>query len=123
MGLVRRIALRTMNIAVMAIGGLFLSGAVSADELQPMQGGIVQLGPVSGSFYYTDGPDGYRVVTTLSQLPNEAPVRFISTLRNGESVIVSVPRAAGQPAAELRIHRVGDHLIYDRNTPATASID
>ena len=100
------------GMAVMAAAGVVFAHGAFAADLPEMQAGNLQLGTVLGTFYYTNTPTGFRVVTTLSQGATVAPVRFVATLRSGESVTVSVPRGAGQSPLEMLIRRDGDHLIY-----------
>ena len=101
---------------------LLATVAGHADELRPIEGGSVQLGPDDGSIYYTIEPDGYRIVATVSAMPAEAPVRFVATLRPGQSVVLSVASPPGEKSDEVVIRRVGDRLLYDhgrRRTPPT----
>jgi hypothetical protein len=112
----RQMRLRPGNLLVLAVAAVFGQMAVGqADELHPMQGGTVQLGPESASLYYTDEFDGYRVVATVAEeVGPGAALRFVATLQPGQSVTLSVARTAGEEPAEVVIRRVGDHLVYDR---------
>ena len=101
---------------------LLVAGVARADELRPIEGGSVQLGSDDGSIYYTVEPDGYRIVATVSATPAEAPVRFVATLRPGQSVVLSVASPPGETSDEVVIRRVGDRLLYDhgrRRAPPT----
>lgn len=103
-------------VRVPALGfaaAVFVAGVANADELRPIEGGSVRLGPDNGSIYYTVEPDGFRLVATVSATPADAPVRFVATLRPGQSVVVSVARALGEKPDEVVIRRVGDRLLYD----------
>jgi len=84
---------------------------VHATELAPIAAHDIQLGPVSGILYYTDGPDGYRVVATLGSGEDSRPVRFEAVLAPGQTMILSSPREAGVAPETVEIVRVADQLI------------
>lgn len=104
---------RSAGLIVFAVAMLLASRSVHADELLPLQGGSVQFGSAAGSIYYTAEPAGFRVVATVSQDPAYAPVRFVATLQPGQSVVLSIARAAGNTAAEVLIRRIGDRVIFN----------
>lgn len=99
---------------VAAAVALFFAGGAHADSLAPVQGRVVALGKVSGVVYYTVEPDGYRVVATLRAGEAQSMVRLIATLTSGQSIVLSTPSPAGEPAIELRLARHGDELDVER---------
>ena len=93
---------------------LIFAGGAHAESLAPVQGRAVALGQVSGVVYYTVEPDGYRVVATLQAGETHSVVRLMATLTPGQSVVLSTPGAAGEPAIEVRFARHGDELSVER---------
>src|SRR3984885_6322152 len=85
-------------------------GAVHAESLRPIQAKSIDLGDVSGVAYYTVERDGFHVVTTLAQGEAGTPIRVVSVLARGQSVVVSTPRVAGA----IEISRKGDSLFVRR---------
>ncbi|WP_245436150.1 hypothetical protein [Mesorhizobium tamadayense] len=49
------------------------------------------------------------------------PIRFGSTLRSGQRVVISVPQAAGEPSVDFEIVRDGDVILVSQ--PITTSAD
>lgn len=87
-----------------------LTGA-QAEELQPIQGRSITLGPVNGIAYYTNNAAGSRLVATLSSGENTTPLRIITTLASGQSLTLSVPHGVGEPATEMTFTRQGSHVF------------
>ena len=85
--------------------------AASAAELTAGSGHSVRLSPYGGTVYYTVAEDGFEVVVTLASGPEATPIRFVSTLRPGQRMLISVPRAVGEPSADFDIVRNGDVLV------------
>ena len=61
--------------------------------------------------YWVDGPEGFRVVTTVDTArPGEADqhavVRFSTVLRPGQTQTVSVPGPDGSPPYAVRLRRL-----------------
>jgi hypothetical protein len=108
----------------MSIRNIFLAtaftlatlGAARADGVRPIEAKSIDLGEVSGVAYYTVERDGYRVVTTLAQGQTGAPVRIVSVLAPGQSVVLSTPRQEGA----LEISRSGNNLFV-RKAPSLAN--
>lgn len=104
----------------MSIRKLFLAAAFTlasleaahAGGLRPIEGLSVDLGDVSGVTYYTVEPNGFRVVTTLTQGEAGTPVRFVSVLARGQRVVLSTPHQT----AALEIARNGDSLVVRKAT-------
>jgi len=101
---------------------LLVAGNARADALKPAEAEIVDLGTVNGIVYYTVEPTGYRVVATLRS-PDQSPgvssvVRFVATLAPEQSITLSTPRAAGEPAVEVRFVRHGGHVFVEDSRQA-----
>ncbi|UGY01020.1 hypothetical protein [Bradyrhizobium quebecense] len=86
-------------------------GPAEARGLRPIEAQSIHLGDVSGVAYYTVEPDGYRVVTTLSQGEAGTPVRFVSVLAPGQRALLSTPNQAGA----VEISRNGDSLTVRKS--------
>jgi hypothetical protein len=82
--------------------------------ISPDAGLEATLGAMAISIYYHPTPTGYQVVITAGTADQHSFVRFVSTLGPGQDAVVSVPRGEGQPALELRLHRVGDRVELQR---------
>jgi hypothetical protein len=89
----------------------------NAAELQPMHGGIVDLGSVQGVAYYTVDGGRYDLVATLST-EDGTPVRFRTRLEDGQSVTLSSPLMVGDAPASVDIRRSGDKISV---LPASAA--
>ena len=87
-----------------------LMGIGHAGELLPMHAQSIALGQVTGIAYYTVEADGYRVVATLANGPEGTPIRYVSTLTSGQSILLSVPQGVQKPAFEFQIRREGDSI-------------
>ncbi len=96
-----------------ATAALLLAGSAHADGLKPIEGRTFTLGTVSGIVYYSPGAGGYRVVATMLDGADGTVVRFVATLAPEQSVTLSTPRGAGEPAIEVRLVRHGDGLFLD----------
>ena len=96
-------------IATAAIA-LFAFGAAQAEELKPLAGKTIDLGGVKGAAYYTVEGEDFRVVTTLQAGETGRPLRFVSTLSDGETLTVQVPSRNGGTTEDLMITRTGDVL-------------
>src|ERR1700738_2878344 len=81
--------------------------AARADGLRPIEAKSIDLGEVSGVAYYTVERDGFHVVTTLAQGIAGMPIRVVSFLAPGQSVVLSTPHQAGA----LEISRNGDSVL------------
>jgi hypothetical protein len=100
--------------AALAIATPALGGA----EVGEGEGVITKLGTHAFAVtYWVNEPRGWRVVTTVdttasgtADSDNHAIIRFSSSLLPGQSQLVSVPAASGQPQPILRIRRLADGL-------------
>ena len=86
-------------------------GAAAAAELAPGDGRSLHLGGFDGTVYYTVEQDGYHVVATLASGAEATPIRFIATLGPGQSLMISVPQAVGEPSLDFEIARIGEALF------------
>lgn len=100
--------------AISLIGGAMAFGLATsplhAGELSAMAGESIHLGGFHGVFYYTSENDGYRVIATIADGEAGVPVRFSTTLAEGQSATISVPRKLGEADQSLEISRSGDKL-------------
>lgn len=67
--------------------------------------------------YWVSRPDGFEVVTTIDTKANggdaendRAIARFSSRLLPGQSQVISVPAALGEPQPTLHIRRIKDRI-------------
>src|SRR3974390_2639127 len=100
------------SIPFVAALSLTLLGAAQANGLRPIEGKSIDLGDVSGVAYYTVEPDGFHVVTTLAQGEAGTPIRIVSFLASGQSVLLSTPQQTGS----LKISRNGDKVLVQMAT-------
>ena len=86
---------------------------MSADVagLAPMAASTVALGAYTGVAYYTVEDTGYQVVATVAAGEAGPPIRFVSTLADGQNATLSVPQAVGLPALEMEFQRCGDSVV------------
>ena len=82
------------------------SVAAHADGLRPIEAKSIDLGGVSGVAYYTVERDGFHVVTTLAQGEAGTPIRIVSVLASGQSVVLSTSQQTGS----VKISRNGDQV-------------
>jgi hypothetical protein len=71
--------------------------------------------------FWASESDGWHVVTSVDLVISKddgaeehAWVRFSSVLMPGQSQLISVPRALGEPQQVLRISRIGDRIEVTR---------
>jgi len=81
-----------------------------AEGMRPIEAKSIDLGEVTGVAYYTVEPDGFHVVTTLAQGEAGTPIRIVSVLASGQSVILSTPQQTGS----LEISRNGDKVLVQK---------
>lgn len=110
---------RRFILACAAAGGL--AGVAHAEELRPIQGGSVTLGPLNGLVYYTESGDSFRVVATFSADVLQPPFRVTANLLPGQAVTLSIAGPIGSPLREVRLVREGEHLLLTQ--PATSAAD
>ena len=85
--------------------------SADAVSITPVAAKTVTLGTYTGVAYYTVEDAGYQVVATVA--PGEAgvPIRFVSTLVDGQRAVLSVPQAVGSPALEMEFQRCGEAVL------------
>lgn len=88
-----------------------IAGPAHAGDLFELQGESFDLGNFHGIVYYTSDDDGYRVVTTVAEGEAGPPLRFVATLKEGQSLMLSVPGKVGEPRKALEISRADRKLI------------
>jgi hypothetical protein len=108
----KEIPMSIRSIPFVAALSLTLLGAAQANGLRPIEGKSIDLGGVSGIAYYTVEPDGFHVVTTLAQGEVGTPIRIVSVLAPGQSVVLSTPNQADA----LEISRNGDSVLVRKAT-------
>jgi hypothetical protein len=106
-------AMSTRLSAFFAVCWLAMAGTSMAGELGPGNGHSIRLGSFNGVVYYTVEEGNFRVVATLASGAEGLPIRFISTLTMGQSVVISVPQAVDQPSIDFEILRDGDALVVN----------
>ena len=94
---------------------------VQAEGLKPIQGQDIDLGAVSGAAYYTVEQGSFRVIATLAQDEDAAPVRFEATLAPGQSVVLSTPRGVGIPPDAVEISRENDTMLVRKAAAAVTN--
>ncbi|MER8441368.1 hypothetical protein NKH36_33840 [Mesorhizobium sp. M1312] len=87
------------------------TGYASAGELDPLQGGSIDLGGFQGVVYYTEADNSFRVVTTIAEGEAGLPVRFEAILDEGQSLTISVPGRLDERSQTVEISRAGDKLF------------
>ena len=100
--------------AAFAVAGVT---AAQAADIAAMTGHVTKLDADSSALvYYTAAPDGFHVVVTTQQgLTDQAAVaRFETVLAAGQTVAVSIPRAAGEAPARIVLSNAGNHLHITR---------
>jgi hypothetical protein len=100
----------TRNTLFVTAFALASWGAAHADVVRPIEAKSIDLGEVSGIAYYTVERDGLHVVTTLAQGETGMPIRVVSVLAPGQSVILSTPHLADA----IEISRKGDSLFVGK---------
>ena len=86
-----------------------------AEGLRPIEGRSIDLGGISGIAYYTVERNGFHVVTTLAQGESGTPIRVVSVLAPGQSVVLSTP----QKADAIEISRKGDSVLVRKANATT----
>jgi hypothetical protein len=100
----------TLFAAALAVASV---GTAHADGPEPIEGLSINIGEVSGVAYYTVERDGLRVVTTLVHGEAGTPIRVVSVLAPGQTVVLSTPNET----SALEISRKDDR-VFVRKTAA-----
>jgi hypothetical protein len=95
-----------------------LAASGHATDLRPIEAQPIQFGAVTGTAYYTEDPDGYRLVATLTTAEATRPVRFEAVLAPGQTILLSAPGKPGSAPETLAISRDADSVTIAQ-TPLT----
>jgi hypothetical protein len=121
----------TSMIRITALGTILVAGAValaqpiwagSAKTIGAGQAVTTELGGNAKAItYWTDRPEGARVVTTVDTVTaadtdaeSHAVVRLQAVLQPGQVQEISVPLALGEAQPVLRIERIGDKIAVSQ---------
>jgi hypothetical protein len=113
----------TIRAAVLA-ASLATTATALAEEPGRGTAVVTPLGAGSSALtYWTDEPEGFRVVTTVDTVqPGEADrhavVRTSIVLRPGQTQTISVPGPLGSGSSELEVRRLGDRVEVRATGPA-----
>jgi hypothetical protein len=117
-GLLKTAGLAGLLAAALAAASPARSAGLPESGVREGQGMTTELGGGARAItYWVSAPDGWHVVTTVDAATgtkDEADahlvVRFAAVLLPGQSQLISVPFAAGEPQQVLRIRRIGDRI-------------
>lgn len=109
-----------IRIAAGLFAALAFSGFAHATDMRPMQATSISLGEVTGVAYYSEVAGGYEIVATLAAGEAGTPMRFVTTLVDGQKMLVSVPQAADKAPIALEFARLGDRLQVSDVSAVTA---
>jgi len=90
------------------VAAALLAGAAGAAELPAFSGKSIELKNVRGLVYFVPKGEVFEVVTTLDS--DGHVFRVVSSLKDGQSTVLSAPGAEGEAAAAVEIRREGDRL-------------
>ncbi len=99
------------SMLVSAMAALLVAGSAQAAELEALAGQSIKLGAVTGTAYYTVGKDGFEVVATVASGEDQTPVRFVTTLADGQKTLISVPGEVGQRAHVIEFKRIENRVF------------
>jgi hypothetical protein len=99
------------------------AGSASARELACLRDESIAPCAFHGIVYYTKERNGFRVVTTIAAREGGLPLRFVTTLTEGQQFVVSFPGETGEFSRVLEISCVGGKpvLTTAETTPETVS--
>ena len=104
---------------VLATAALVGTVAIAnAQPLKPIQASTIDLGETHGYAYYVAEAKGYHVIATIET--GATPVRFATTLADGQSASVSIPASYGEKPIEITFVRNADRLEVLRTAPFDA---
>ncbi len=92
-----------------AAGLLMFVGAGMTEELAPYAGRRVALAAARGTVYYTTNGAEFVVVATMDI--GGRPLRFVTSLRSGQTTKISTPGGPGEPETAIEFSRDGDRLL------------
>jgi hypothetical protein len=108
-----------IRIVTGLFAALAFASLAQAAEMRPMEATSISLGEVTGVAFYTETADGFQVVATLAAGEEGTPMRFVTTLAEGQKMTVSVPQAADEAPVEVVFARFGNSISVADGT-ATA---
>lgn len=108
--------LKTIIIATSVIGSTV--AIANAQPLKPIAATTIDLGETHGYAYFVAEAKGYHVIATIDT--GATPVRFATTLADGQSASVSVPASYGEKPIEITFVRSADRLDVFRTAPFDA---
>jgi hypothetical protein len=119
--------LRTATLAGLLVAGFAiaspgLKAGQPGNAVREGQAVVTELSPNAKAItYWVAASNGWQVVTTVdtvldrdSDAERHAVVRFSAVLLPGQSQLISVPFAVGEPQRVLHIRRVGDRIEVGR---------
>ena len=109
----------TIRLPLVAAALVATLTSAGAAEIRPGSGGSVELGALSGVAYYTPDAKGYHVVVTLAPRGAAPSLRLETTLAADQSVTLSTPRMAEEPADSVEISRRAERVTISRTGTAT----
>ncbi|WP_158811565.1 hypothetical protein [Beijerinckia sp. L45] len=108
--------LKTIILATAVLGATV--AIANAQPLKPIEASTIDLGETHGYAYYVAEAKGYHVIATIET--GATPVRFATTLADGQSASVSVPASYGEKPIEITFVRNADRLEVLRAAPFDA---
>ena len=112
--------------AALLASGLAMAGSSSDSPRAAAEGQAITTelgGNAKANTYWTDQPEGARVVTTVDTVTaadtdaeQHSVVRLQSLLQPGQAQEISVPLTVGEAQPVLRIERVGDQITVSKIT-------
>jgi hypothetical protein len=107
-------AAASLGLAVATMAASWAAAPYAAPAAAPADTRL-DLGRQQGDFYAMKQADGLHVVATFAEpAQNAVPLRFETVLAPGQTVTVSSPRAAGEPASTVALTRHGDRVEIHR---------
>ncbi len=104
---------RSLKFAMLALaaaaGLLTFAGAGMTEELAPYAGRPVALTAARGTVYYA--PNGAEFVVVATMDVGGRPLRFVTSLRSGQTTKISTPGGPGEPETAIEFSRDGDRLL------------
>lgn len=94
--------------ALVFLSAIFAADVANGGEMQPGQPASIEFDWVRGSAVYTAEAQGFRVEATLTGRGSPGPMRFVTTLADGQRAVIAVPRAFGMAWTEVEFARAGD---------------
>lgn len=98
-------------VAVALATSALYPGVASAADLEPDVAHGIRLGEYGGVVYYTPKRTGFHVVATLGSAATVHPIRVVSEMKQGDTLLLSAPQAHGRPSVAVTIYREGDSLV------------